>query len=349
MQNITKHLVYLFLLLAVSQLKAQVKDSIPRIESIKETITTEERDALKLEIETINDQLEEDEITFEEAEQLKKEAAEKRALNIENRIAIAINRVEYFNRNNQVFDENTRKTVFSLKIGDDDRELLGIHTRKAPPKKDKRTNDQMLFAMGFNNTIIDGVSLSDSPYKLGGSGFVELGWLWNTRVLKESNFLRFKYGLSVQWNKLDIKDGMYFVQDGNQTTLQSFDGDLKRAKFRTTSLVIPMHIEFGPWNKKDYKDGRVRYFNDNKFKVGLGGYFGVNGNAVQKLTYQENGDRVKEKIKRSFNTNTFTYGLSGYIGVGDLSLYAKYDIAPLFKNQTFDQNNISLGIRVDLD
>ena len=81
----------------------------------------------------------------------------------------------------------------------------------------------------------------------------------------------------------------------------------------------------------------------------MGGYFGVNGNAVQKITYKENGDRVKEKIKRNFNTNTFTYGLSGYIGVGDLSLYAKYDIAPLFKNQTFDQNNISLGIRLDLD
>ncbi|WP_281846878.1 hypothetical protein [Olleya namhaensis] len=349
MQNITKHLVYLFLLLAVSQLKAQVMDSIPRIESIKETITTEERDALKLEIETINDQLEEDEITFEEAEQLKKEAAEKRALNIENRIAIAVNRLEFLNRNNQGSKDDIQKTVVSIKIGDSDREILGVRANRKPPKKDIRTGNQMLFAMGFNNTIIDGVSLSDTPYKLGGSGFVELGWLWNTRVFKESNFLRFKYGLSVQWNKLDIKNDMYFVQDGNQTTLQSFDGDLKRAKFRTTSLVIPMHLEFGPWNKKDYKDGRVRYFNHNKFKVGLGGYFGVNGNAVQKLTYKENGDRVKEKIKRNFNTNTFTYGLSGYIGVGDLSLYAKYDIAPLFKNQTFDQNNISLGIRLDLD
>ena len=109
MQNITKHLVYLFLLLAVSQLKAQVMDSIPRIESIKETITTEERDALKLEIETINDQLEEDEITFEEAEQLKKEAAEKRALNIENRIAIAVNRLEFLDRNNQGSKDDIQK------------------------------------------------------------------------------------------------------------------------------------------------------------------------------------------------------------------------------------------------
>ena len=134
MQNITKHLVYLFLLLAVSQLKAQEKDSIPRIESIKETITTEERDALKLEIETINDQLEEDEITFEEAEQLKKEAAEKRALNIENRIAIAVNRVEYFNRNN-AFENKGDKNVFSVKIGAANKELLGIRAIVLLPKK----------------------------------------------------------------------------------------------------------------------------------------------------------------------------------------------------------------------
>ena len=43
------------------------------------------------------------------------------------------------------------------------------------------------------------------------------------------------------------------------------------------------------------------------------------------------------------------YGLSGYIGWGDLAIYAKYDLNPLFKDQAFDQNNISLGLRWDLD
>ena len=63
----------------------------------------------------------------------------------------------------------------------------------------------MVFGIGFNAAIIEGQSLNDSPYKLGGSGYVELGWAWKTRLLKESNLLRLKYGLSFTWNKLKLK------------------------------------------------------------------------------------------------------------------------------------------------
>ena len=206
----------------------------------------------------------------------------------------------------------------------------------------------MLFAIGFNNTIIDGQSLSDSPYKLGGSGFVELGWNWKTRVFKNSNFLRFKYGFSFQWNKLDIKDDQYFVQNDEVTTLEDFPVGLKNAQFRVTNLVVPVHFEFGPSKKRDYKD-RLRYTTDGQFKVGLGGYGGVRIGTQQKLRYEENGDRVKQKIRRNYNASTFVYGLSGYIGVGDWSLYAKYDLNELFDDQAIKQNNISLGIRLDLD
>ncbi|AXO81248.1 hypothetical protein DZC78_12900 [Olleya aquimaris] len=349
MNTITKHLVYMLLVLTAYQVSAQDQDSVTKLEEIKATIKAQEKEALKVEVDQINDQLEADEISFDEAEVLKRLAAEKRASNIENRIIIAQNRLDYLKRNDKEFDVNTRKTLLSLKIGDDDNEILGIHTAVTPPKKDIRTSNQLIFAMGFNNAIIDGVNLDDSPYKLGGSGFVELGWVWKTRVFKQSNFLRFKYGFSLQWNKLDIKDNLYFVQEGDQTTLQEFDGDLKQAKFRTTSLVLPIHFEFGPWSKKEYDDGRIRYNTYDKFKIGIGGYVGVNGKAVQKLTYKENGDRVNDKVKKSFNTNTFTYGLSAYVGFDDISLYAKYDLAPIFKNQTIDQNNISLGLRVDLD
>jgi len=322
MQTITRHLVYLFILVAVSQVNAQVNDGV-KIETIKENIKAEERDALKVDIEAINKRLSKQEITYAEAEKLKKEAAEKRALNIENRVAIAVNRSQFLKRNKGLDSSDDNENVFSIKIGASDKEIFGVKTKRTPPKQDIRTGNQLLFAMGFNNAIIDGVSLSDTPYKLGGSGFVELGWLWNTRVFKDSNFLRFKYGFSIQWNKYDIKNDQYFVQNTNQTTLQPFVGDLKRAKFRTTSLVIPVHFEFGPWNKKEYKDG--------------------------KLTYKKDGGRVNEKIRRGYNTNTFTYGVSAYIGIDDVSLYAKYDISPLFKNQLVDQNNISLGLRLDLD
>lgn len=107
----------------------------------------------------------------------------------------------------------------------------------------------MLFVIGFNNAIIEGEKLDDSPYKLGGSGFVELGWNWKTRLFKNSNFVRIKYGFSFMWNKLDIKDNKYFVNNEGEITLEDLPYNLKKAKFRTTSLVFPLHFEFGPSKK----------------------------------------------------------------------------------------------------
>jgi len=63
------------------------------LENLKEDIVTQEKDALKIEVEEINKRLKNNDITSEEAIKLKEEAAKKHALNIENRIAILDNRL----------------------------------------------------------------------------------------------------------------------------------------------------------------------------------------------------------------------------------------------------------------
>jgi hypothetical protein len=332
--------------------KAEVDYKIINLETEKSKIEAQERDILKLKISKINKRLDDKEITVEEAENLKKEAAKTAALNIENRTQIIDSKIALLKRNGYNSYQYTRD--------DDERVAIslgshGLHIdlskdkQKTPPKYDIRTTNKLLFAIGFNNAIGDGQGLDDSPYKLGGSGFVELGWVWQTRLFKTSNFTRLNYGFSFQYNKLNIKDNQYFVQDGDETTLQEFQYDIKKAKFRVTNLVFPVHLEFGSSTKRDYGD-RVRFFEDGHFKIGLGGYGGVRLASQQKIVYKdEDGDRVKDKERRNFNASNFVYGLSGYIGFGDWSIYAKYDLSPLFKDQAFEQNNISLGLRWDLD
>lgn len=356
MTTITKTFVMLLLCFSVSVTSAQ--DSIPktekqqkieRLEASKERIKTEEREQLKAKVETINKQLEASEITAEEANKLKSEAAELHALNIENRIAIIDNSIALLQRNdNYTEKDSTENKTIALRIGGENIIDVDFKGDNSPPKYDIRTTNDMLFAFGFNNALIDGESLDDSPYKLGGSGFIELGWNWKTRIFKNSNFARIKYGFSFQWNKLDIKDNLYFVKEGDVTTLQEFPEDLNKAKFRVTNLVVPVHFEFGP-SKVLQRDDRIRYINNNKFKIGLGGYAGVRLGSLQKLKYKVDGDRVKDKIKTNYNVSNFVYGVSGYIGFGDTSLYVKYDLSPLFKDQAVDQHNISLGLRIDLD
>jgi hypothetical protein len=362
MNTITRLVVYAIISLTFATTHAQEKevDSIKKtsvdykIEALEEQkikIEKEEKDFLRQEIEAINERLDTKQITAEEAEELKKEAAKKRAANIENRLSIIDNKIALLSRNEPGYlVKDNEGSYFSISFGEDDEEWQAIRLGKKnkPKKYDRRTKSDVVFAFGFNNTVSEERSLDDSPYKLGGSGFLELGLAWKTRIFDNTNFWRLKYGFSFQWNKLNIKNNQYFVNDEGNVSLQEFPLDLKKAKFRTTNLVFPVHLEFGP-SKKIEKENYFRYSTVNNFKMGLGGYAGLNIGSMQKLKYKEDGDRVKDKQRGEFEVNEFVYGLSGYISWGSMALYAKYDLNPLFKDQAFDQNNISVGLRFDMD
>ncbi len=355
MQTITKHLVLLALIFSVQLIDAQDtiptvanKESIEKLERLRERIQENEKKYLKVEVEAINKKLDDGEITQEKAEELKMEAAKKAALNIENRIAIADNTIELLKRNTDYKKIDLSKYEGSiLKFGN----LITVGSNEAknePRKYDRRTTSDFVLAFGFNNAIVEGESLNDSPYKFGGSRFFEMGWAWKTRVFDDSNFMRLKYGVSLQINGLKPTDNHYFVQQGNQTVFENFPYELKKAKLSVSNLVFPVHLEFGP-SKKTEKDNYMRYSTNNKFKIGLGGYGGFNIGTRQKLKYEIDGERVKEKQKRGFNTTNLVYGVSGYIAFDDTALYVKYDLSPIFKDPSIKQNNISIGLRFDVD
>jgi hypothetical protein len=67
------------------------------------------------------------------------------------------------------------------------------------------------------------------------------------------------------------------------------------------------------------------------------------------MKYKEDGNKIKDKKHRDFEVSDLVYGLSGYLGVGSSALYIKYDLSPVFKKQSKKQNNISVGLRIDLD
>jgi len=348
----------LILSLSLAQLNAQ--DSIQKvnnhskIESLKKSktiIQNEEREYLKTEVEAINQRLDKGEITQTEADTLKKEAAKKRALNIENRLAIIDNKIALLQRNESGYDTKNDSNTFTISIGSDDDADVNIFRSTGinkPKKFDRRTTSDLVIAFGLNNAIIDGESFDDTPYEIGGSRFFEIGWAWKTRVFKNSNWLRFKYGYSFQINGLKPKDNMYFVQNGNETNLEVFSNDLSKTKLTITNLVFPVHFEFGPSKRID-KDDYFRYSTRNKIKIGVGGYAGFNIGTRQKLKYSSNGEKIKDKIKRNYNATSLVYGLSSYIAFGDTALYVKYDLSPIFKNQVVEQNNISVGVRFDMD
>lgn len=330
------------------------KAEIEKLDSLKENIVLEEKASLKNKVESINLRLQNGAISESEAETLKQEAAEKHALNIENRMAIVNNQLALIERNGI---DSTKIQGSSIIIGLGDKDfnnsrLWGVQIKEGSANKyrkfDRRTTSGAIVAAGFNNAITKGESLEDSDFKVAGSRFFELGWAWKTRVFENSNWLRIKYGLSFQFNGLKPTENRFFVDTGEETELQTYPLHLKKSKFRMDNLVVPIHFEFGP-SKKIEHDDYFRYSTDNQFKIGIGGYGGINLSARQKLKFEEEGETQKQKLKANYNTNNFIYGLSAYVGWGAASLYAKYDLNTIFKNNPVDQRNISLGLRVDLD
>lgn len=322
--------------------KFQTKEEL--LELKREEIIKEEKEKLKRKVESINERLEGEEITPEEAETLKKEAAEFHAKNIENRIAIMENKLELEERN---ADSNDYRGY--IEIGEEGKIIsVKLDGTERERKYDKRTTSDLVIAAGFNNALQDGQSLNDSDFKIGGSRFFEIGWAWKTRVFNNSNWLRLKYGFSFMFDGLKPTDNRYYVQEGDETFFQEFEYDLDKSKFRMDKLVAPVHFEFGPSSKKESKN-YIRYSTKGKFKVGLGGYAGVMIGERQKLKYKIDGDKQKDKLKGGYNTNDFVYGLSGYLGWGWATLYAKYDLNPIFKDPNPELHNFSVGLRFDVD
>ena len=329
-------------------------DEIAVLKQNRDKIIQTEKAALKKEVEAINNQLVKNEITKERAQELKEDLAKKRALNIENKLAIIDNQIELLERNGEDFQLEEGESKLQIGIGaknDEDNDVLfGINYNNGKEKEviyDRRTTNSLVIGIGFNNAITKGQSVNNLDYKIAGSRFFEMGWVWSTRVFKNSNFLRVNYGISYISEGLKPTDNRYFLKNGKTTSLEPFRVELEKSKFRLDNFIMPVHFEIGPSRFIERED-RIRYDTSKHFRLGFGGFIGVNVSTRQKLKYEEDGDDIKDKIKTDYNTNDFLYGLSSYIGFGDTTLYAKYTLSPIFTDQVVDQNNISLGLRFDL-
>lgn len=342
MRNLTIYLtVFLTLLLTNVFSQETFEDRAKTIATKIESITKEEKAALKTEVEEINSQLEKGSLTKEQADEKKKAVADVRAKAIEFRVTQA---------QNELIDLVQQKVDGKIKEQDSTRR----YTFTFPKKKykdnnqgEKRTTSQLVIAFGLNN-LVSGKKISNSDYKYLGSHFYEWGLSYNTRIMKNNNLLHAKYGLSLMYNNLRPTDNRYFAENGKQTNLVTSATNLEDSRFRNINLVVPIHLEFD-FSKKEIKNDKVIFNSHESFRFGIGGFAGVNIKTKQVLDYEINNNDVKTRTKGNYNVNDFVYGASVYIGYDEMSLYAKYDLSPLFKNNVVDQNNVSLGVRFDFN
>ncbi|HLP65695.1 OmpH family outer membrane protein [Flavobacterium sp.] len=346
MRSITIYLTLAVCLLATKLTAQETFEAKARAIAEKiEKITQEEKEALKIEVEEVNKQLENGSLTKAQADEKKQKLAEARATIIENKVAVA---------QAELKDLVQQKVDGKIKEVSKDRSYtidLGWKSKNDSLKKangEPRTTSQFVFAAGLNNLVTDG-DVENSDFRFLGSHFYEWGVSYNTRIAKNSNLLHFKYGWSVMYNNLRPTDNRSFVVTGDQTNLETSPYNLDESRLRNVYLAIPMHLEFD-FSGKKVKDDKTIFRSHQSFRFGFGGYGGIRLKTKEILKYEdENGDDIKQKTKKDFNASNFIYGVSAYIGYKETSLYVKYDLNPLFQNNPIKQNNVSLGVRFDLN
>jgi hypothetical protein len=360
MRNFTLYLAIVACLMA-SKLSAQESfESKARVIAEKiENITKEEKAALKAEIESVNKELETGTITKEQADVKKMKLAEARSKNIETRVGQAQEELKdlvkqkvdgKFNSDNQIMIKGKNYDVTFTTLDSTYIDVKGIKRNYIYKKKirnEKRTTSQFVFAAGVNNLVTD-KAVANSDFRYWGSHFYEWGVTGNTRLFKNDNLLHLKYGISVMYNNLRPTDNRIFVVNGNQTNLETSSLNLDDSRFRNVFVTVPLHLEFDFTKAKD-KEGKKIFRTHKSVRIGIGGFAGLRVKSKQKTSYELNGNDFDTKQKGDFNVNDFIYGVSTYIGYRETSLYLKYDLNPLFKDNAIKQNNISLGIRFDLN
>jgi hypothetical protein len=327
-------------------------------------ITDKEKTALKTAVDSIDKEVVNGNLTVMLAKELKLKKAEEHAGNIDKKVSVEEDKLNQLvrdqvdgkleketgnkrggtiliigNSNDNIGKNKTEVNLTSFKVYNGQEDKINRHY--------KRTTSQMVFAMGLNNLVTD-KSVGNSDFRYIGSHFYEWGLTYNTRILKEANLLHAKYGFSVMYNNLRSTDNRSFVVNGNQTNLEVNPFNYEDSRFRTVSLVVPLHLEFD-FSKSKEIDGKQYFKTHDSFRLGIGGYFGTNIKSKQITIYDDASSKTREKVKADFNVNNFVYGLSTYIGYKSTSLYLKYDLNPLFKDNAVKQNNVSLGVRFDFN
>lgn len=355
MKNFTLYLAVAACLVA-SKLSAQESfEAKARVIADKiETITKEEKAALKTELEAVNIELEAGTITKLQSDAKKMLLAETRSQNIETRIAQVQEELKELVKQkvDGKIKDNYSRGAFSISY----RSPRGKNKEKNQKYWDsisnnyseRRTTSQFVFAAGVNNLVTD-KAVAHSDYRYWGSHFYEWGVTANTRLFKNDNLLHLKYGFSVMYNNLRPTDNRLFVVNGGQTNLETSTINLRESRFRSVYVTAPIHLEFDFTKAKKNAEGKTLFRTHEGVRFGIGGYAGFKVKSKQILKYEADGHDITVKEKGGFNTNDFIYGVSTYLGYGETSLYLKYDLNLLFKDNAIKQNNISLGVRFDLN
>lgn len=306
--------------------KTKSQEKVEELTVKKEGVRTVEKTKLKETVKAIDEKLDNGEITAEQAQTLKEKAAKKHALNIQNKLDLLDLNISLIKRNQDSTDvKNDYINVGTLLTE------AGISIDSVP----NLTRGGFSVNFAWSNLANTGNDYYKSAFS---GGF---GLYLNTILSRKDPRWRLNYGLNFEAVQLSLKNNLILKDENDRTVAAKFPETLKHSRFQLTNLIFPVHLEFGSapitYGQEDtfvpYNQKRHAYFDTkNKFKVGIGGFFGFKFNSYMSYKYDKKGKFDQVTHHRSYNTNNFLYGVSAYVQYDAFRIFARYNLNDVFKS-----------------
>ena len=171
-----------------------------------------------------------------------------------------------------------------------------------------------------------------------GSRYVSINQYISTRLGGPKSPLHLRTGIEVAFNNyMFVKN--HRIQDLNNVTVFYNDEtrSLEKSKLTASSVNLPLVVEL---NFKD-RNGK------ESFTIGGGGFIGYRLGSHTKIKFQSEGNTYKDKERGTYNLEDMQYGVNFVLGYKWLSLFGKYNLNDLFKdNRGPNMNVVSFGFRI---
>jgi hypothetical protein len=319
-------------------IETRIEAEIIKMREQAKTNEEKQKEKLKEKIEEINRQLDAKKITLEEADLLKKEAAENTAQGIIAYNKLMEAKIEYM-KARKIVQENGE---WSVTLNPIDNEVTIFNGNNRKYKKYHRTEFSSILAFGYNYWSGDNLTIDDFSYK--NNNFFQFGIRLNTLLDKNNGLLRLNYGLDMILHSTEFNGNRAVTIGGSNTQIAPIGFNVDKAQFTQLQLVAPLHIEIGGSKRKDYEDGRVRFDTYDEWKAGIGGFVGFNLRSTLNYKFEQDGRNIRQDTSNAFDTNALVYGVDAYVGYGSLTLFGRMNLNNVFKSDSVDAQYVSFGI-----
>ncbi|WP_017731590.1 hypothetical protein [Nafulsella turpanensis] len=242
--------------------------------------------------------------------------------------------------------EEKKRYHFEFSFGDeDDDDEKDEEEEKQESRNDERyfgTRHFINFDLGMNNYLspegdfpaADNAIYAVRPW---GSWFVGINSNFRTHI---AGPLALQWGAGVDWYNFKFADDRTRLEETEEGVNFYIDPepeiDAQKSKLTAAYLnvnAVPM-LHFGYKTKmvRDSDGGmlRVRDYDDDSFRIGLGGYAGYRIASHTKYKFEVGDDTEKDKDRDDFYLNNWRYGVRLQLGVKGVDLFANYDLNELF-------------------